>query len=89
MNIKSLIISCGLAVFILAQPVVAGPLEDGQAAFDSKDYATALKLWRPLAEQGDANAEFSLGKIYDYGFGVPQDYEEAVKCVKAGAIMRH
>jgi len=36
-------------------------------------------IWKPLAEQGDANAQFNLGVMYDKGEGVPQDYKEATK----------
>ncbi len=34
----------------------AGPFEDGVAVYNAGDYATALRLWRPLAEQGHAGA---------------------------------
>ena len=61
-----------------AVPAVAGPLEDADAAYDRGDYATALRLWRPLAEQGDAIAQFALGIVYANGQGVPQDYAAAV-----------
>jgi TPR repeat protein len=54
-------------------PVVAGPLEDANAAIKRRDYATAVRLIRPLAEQGDANAQYNLGVFYDNGLGVPQD----------------
>jgi uncharacterized protein len=40
---------------------VAGPLEDATAARENGDYATALKLLRPLVDQGVAEAEFNLG----------------------------
>ena len=40
----------------LAAPVAAGPLEDANAAYYRGDYATALRLLRPLADQGDAIA---------------------------------
>ena len=43
------------------------------------DLATALREWRPLAEQGDAKAQYNLGVMYDNGKGVTQDYKEAVK----------
>ena len=67
-----------VAVIIgVAQVASAGPLEDGQAAYDRGDYATALRLWRPLAEQGDAKAQFRLGEMYQTGHGVPQDYVRA------------
>src|SRR5271169_6716964 len=70
------------ALFVLvatAGGVVAGPLEDGVAAFKSKDYATAQRLLRPLADQGNADAQAKLGVMYDHGLGVPKDYAEAVK----------
>ncbi len=38
---------------------------------------TALREWRPLAEQGNANAQFRLGFMYEKGLGVPQDYAQA------------
>jgi len=57
-----------------AAPVAAGTLEDGVAANDSGDYATALRLWRPLADQGTAAAQNSLGFMCDTGRGVPKDY---------------
>jgi len=41
-------------------PVAAGPLEDAKA-YDRGDYATALRLIRPLADQGDAAAQYLLG----------------------------
>ena len=46
-------------------------------AYDSGDYATAIRLWRPLAEQGHADAQYSLGVMYSQGRGVPQDYVQA------------
>jgi uncharacterized protein len=49
----------------------------GYAAFKGGDYATALKEWTPLAEQGDAFAQHNLGVMYGNGQGVPQDYVRA------------
>ena len=63
----------------LSEPVLAGPLEDARAAYDKQDYTTALRLLRPLAAQGDADAQFHLGVMYQVGQGVPQDYVEAHK----------
>ncbi len=48
-----------------------------EEAYDSGDYATALRLWRPLAERGHADAQYSLGVMYSQGRGVPQDYVQA------------
>ena len=63
-----------LAVMLaLTVPADAGPFEDGEAAYERGDYAAALKIWRPLAEQGDAKAQVNLGYMYAIGRGVPQD----------------
>ena len=51
----------------------------GLAAYKSGDYATALREFRPLANQRNAGAQFSLGLMYSKGLGVPQDYAEALK----------
>jgi uncharacterized protein len=56
-----------------AAPVAAGPLEDADTAIKRRDYATAVRLIRPLAEQGDATAQYNLGVFYDNGLDVPQD----------------
>ena len=75
-SIKSLLAALVVSLS-LAAPVLAGPYEDGLAAADRKDYTTALRLWRPLAEQGNSSAQFNLGVMYDNGKGVPQDYVKA------------
>ncbi len=45
----------------------------GMEAYKKGDYVTALKEWRPLAEQGIARAQYNLGVMYFMGRGVPQD----------------
>ena len=66
-------IAAVLLVLSFVEPVTAGPLEDADAALKRRDYASALRLIRPLAEQGDANAQYNFGVFYDNGLGVPQD----------------
>lgn len=53
--------------------------EQGIAAYTQGDYHTAFELWKPLAEQGDAKAQYNLAKMYDQGKGVKQDYQQAAK----------
>ena len=48
-----------------------------------------LEEWKPLAEQGDADAQFSLGVMYRVGQGVPQDDAEAVKWYRKAAKQGH
>jgi TPR repeat protein len=57
--------------------VLAGPSEEGWATYQRADYETALRLRRPLAEQGNAFARSILGFMYD-GQGVPRDLGEAL-----------
>ena len=49
----------------------------GEDAYNRGDFATALREWRPLAEQGDARAQYNLGVLYRKGRGVPQDDVQA------------
>lgn len=49
------------------------------AAFKNGDWATALREWTPLAEQGNANAQTFLGLMYHKGEGVLEDYKAAAK----------
>ena len=57
----------------------------GVAAYKWGAYGTALREWRPLAEQGNANAQHNLGVMYGEGKGVPQDYAEALKWYRKAA----
>lgn len=61
----------------------------GQAAYDAGDYETALADWRPLAEAGDAEAQYLLGVCYRDGRGVPQDTAEAVVWYRRAAEQGH
>ena len=65
--------------------VWAQDFNKGLKAAQSGDFATALKEWKPLAEQGDADAQFNLGLMYGNGWGVPQDYAEALKWYRKAA----
>ena len=44
-----------------------------------------IEQTKSLAKQGDANAQYILGLMYDNGKGVPQDYKEAVKWLRMSA----
>ncbi|HVJ43790.1 MAG TPA: tetratricopeptide repeat protein [Dongiaceae bacterium] len=56
-----------------------GTAADGWHAFDIGDYKTALAIWQPLAQQGDANLQVLVGSLYDYGQGVKQDKQQALQ----------
>ena len=57
----------------------SGDFQKGVDAYEKGDYATALKEWTPLADQGHAKAQYNLGVAYANGEGVIQDYKTAVK----------
>ena len=84
---KRLIVSV-LIVFAVSS-AVAGPIEDGFAAMEQKDYATAARLWLPIAENAGAPVQFALGLMYYRGQGVPQDFGEAAKWDRKAANQGH
>ena len=49
----------------------------GMDAYNRGDFKTTLREWQPLAEQGDARAQFSFGLLYENGDGVPRDFSKA------------
>ena len=65
-----------LSIICLAVPTWAD-YKAGEDAYNRGDFATALREWRPLAEQGDARAQYKLGVLYRKGRGVPQDDVQA------------
>ena len=69
----------------LSSPVIAQDFQKGFAAYNAGDFATALQEWTPLAEAGSAAAQSNLGLMYKNGYGVPQDYKEAVKWYRLAA----
>ena len=69
----------------LASATIAADFDAGVTAYDRGDYAVALREFRPLAEQGDARAQFYLGFMYSNGDGVPHDFAEAVAWYRRAA----
>jgi len=57
----------------------------GRRAFEQQDYAKAIEIWSPLAEQGNAEAQFGLGVMYEKGLGFQRDYAEAARLYRRSA----
>jgi TPR repeat protein len=74
-----------LYIILIVSSAGADDLRDGAIAFDKKDYAVALQKWKPLAERGDANAQYFLGGMYEEGKGVSRDYSESLKWYRLAA----
>ena len=83
-TLKRILASVVLTV-MMTGGAAAGPLEDAWAAYERGDYAVALRLWRPLAAQGNAFAQTNLGFLYSSGQGVPQDLGEAARWYRLAA----
>ena len=64
---------------LISFPSWSADFDKGFAAAQSGDFETALREWTPLAEQGSAQAQFNLAKMYREGKGVSKDYKTAVK----------
>ncbi|MFP6706015.1 MAG: tetratricopeptide repeat protein [Alphaproteobacteria bacterium] len=75
---RTLIATLIALILFAATPVAAGDFEDGLAAFKAGDHQKAVRLWKLLAEQGDARAQTLLGLMYANGEGVPEDDAKAL-----------
>ena len=76
---------CAFSILLCARCSVAADLASGKRAYEEKDYATALKELTPLAEQGNADAQLILGKMYWMGQGVLKDTSQAIKWLEPSA----
>ncbi|WP_210756774.1 SEL1-like repeat protein [Caldichromatium japonicum] len=62
-----------LIIALATSPAAQAGFDEGLAAAQRGDYATALREWHPLAEQGFALAQYNLGVMYRDGLSVPED----------------
>lgn len=74
--------------FVVAAPCRAG-FDEGWAAYQRQDYTTAIQEFRAAAAQGDADAQYNLGRMYFHARGVPQNHQEAVKWYRLAAAQGH
>ncbi len=88
MRMRAAAAAVGAAVIVFA-PVGAlsggDDYEAGAWAFRQGNYAEAHRLWLPLAEAGNAEAQNDLGIMYAEGKGVPLDFTEAVRWIRRAA----
>jgi cell division septation protein DedD len=76
-------------VLLLSAPASAQSVKAGIEAWQRADYGSAVAIWRPLAEKGDADAEFNLGQAYRLGRGVPIDLGAAKMWFEKAANAGH
>ena len=72
-----------------ALPAQNPEVKAGIEAWLAGDHAGAIRRWRPLADRGDADAQFNIGQAYRYGRGVPADLKIAQGWFEKAATQGH
>ena len=75
---KQVLLVCVCFIVLMGQ-AVADALSDATQVYDAGDYEKAIKMYTPLAKEGNAEAQFTLGMMYRAGRGVEQDFNAANK----------
>jgi S1-C subfamily serine protease len=69
-----------VSILVLCGPVAAqADTAAGWRAYENDDYRTAYKEWDAAARRGDAEAQYGLGLLFEFGLGLPQDFAKAVE----------
>ena len=84
-NLKPLVPAIPQRILAFGTEQPAQGVDAAYAAYHKGDHAVALRLGRPMAEQGDSRAQSLLGLIYFEGRGVQRDEAEAMKWYRRAA----
>lgn len=77
------------ALAAASPPIAAPDVKAGEDAWEQGDYTQAIAQWRPLAEVGDADAQYNMGQAYKLGRGVPVDLAIALDYFGRAAAQGH
>jgi len=83
--IATLFVLVSFPVWTARTGTVEHDFRKGLAAFNTGDYATALRLWRPLAEREEPRSEAAIGFMYHRGLGVETDDRGAALWLRRAA----
>lgn len=86
---KTFLCVASLALMTAAAQPAADGVQAGIVAWQQGDHPAAVAAWRPLAEAGNADAQFNLGQAYRLGRGVTQDLRQAEQWFERAARQRH
>ncbi len=79
----------GIAIIVMlgaqSQPQTQAGFQDGLLAYHRGDHAVAMEIWRPLAERGNASAQYMVGYLYAQGEGVEASSRTAAKWYRKAA----
>ena len=78
-----------LIAWLHSAPASAGKLDSAIASYQSGNYEQAFELFEPLAESGNANAQFYLAVMYNTGQGIASDLDQAVNWLHRAAESGH
>ncbi len=84
-KIRGVVLVFALLVTAVLSMAQAQDYNDGLLAARAGDYNTAVMKWQPLAQQGDAMAQFNMALMYHRGLGVGIDEARAVAWYKMSA----
>lgn len=82
-------ISITILFAFLVAPLYASDFETAEQHRENGDYAAALEIYQELADDGDAQAQYRMGQLYDGGKGVEQDYTKAAEWFLKAAEQGH
>jgi hypothetical protein len=85
MHLRTLL---AISAILCCNAAVAG-LTEGYEALSRKDYATAINEYRPLAERGNAEAQYRIGRMYEFGKGYPPDKAQGIAWIRKAAEQNH
>ncbi len=84
-----LMAAAAAASLVLAAGMASADVKTGVDAWQRGDFAAAVAEWRPLADEGDADAQYNLGQAYKMGRGVPADMRIAQTWYEKAAQQGH
>ena len=74
-----------VAMLVASGPVPAADFDAGSDAFRAKNYQQAIDEWQPLADSGHPEAQYALGRMFEYGYGFDRDDAEAAEWYQKAA----
>jgi TPR repeat protein len=80
--------ACTLAIGLAAAPAIAQP-DAALAAYEREEYTAAATLYAPRAAAGDAEAQYRMGMMARFGWGMEKDTTAAVRWLGEAARQNH
>jgi tetratricopeptide (TPR) repeat protein len=85
---RHILVAAALTALIGTAPALAD-VKKGVSAWQAGEFVAAVREWRPLADKGDADAQFNMGQAYKLGRGAPADMKLAQSWYEKAAAQGH